>query len=233
MLLVVASCLPLPAPARAKSKAAQVWSLQQNSDQYGVVTTVVGQDSVRMATAEFCMSLTAPKYDLVMMNTDTKRYMVRPSGQFDALGRKQLIDKNALIQVKKGKTGKVAGLNATQYVFTPKGYRVTLEWWTTDDLHTSPELNKACSKFSGLAGVSSNGFLLRYSHVNTMGRRYVYLDTISVKKVDPATLKFKIPPGYAKVASAMELISPDDAVSVDPSGLGIPTTATKPKTRAP
>src|ERR1700676_2888764 len=88
MLLVAASCnleaqasSPLLADTH-RGAATKAWSLQQNSDQYGVVTTIVGKDAVVMSTAEFCMSLTAPKYDLVMMNTDTKRYMVRPAGQF-------------------------------------------------------------------------------------------------------------------------------------------------------
>ncbi|HEY9715982.1 MAG TPA: hypothetical protein V6C69_00830 [Trichormus sp.] len=221
--LFIAGACAFTAQPRAFAKAMatkdQAWMLQQNSDQYGVVSTIVGRDAVHMTTADFAMGISAPKYDLVMMNTETKRYMVRPASEYDALGRRQLFDKRMLAEVKKGKTAKICGLNATQYLLQRKGALVTLEWWCTEDLNTSEPLNRACARFTGLSGISSTGFLLRYSHTNAAGRRYVYLDTIGVKKVDPATLKFKVPPSYKKVMTAMELIAPNDGEDIDTSGI--------------
>lgn len=223
LLVFVAACVGTGQPwafAKAKASEDQVWMLRQNSDQYGVVNTIVGRDAMHMATADYAMGIRAPKFDLIMMNVDTKRYMERTGSEYDALGRRQLFSPELLKQVKTGKTEKVAGLNATHYTLQPKGSRVMMEWWSTNDLNTSEPLNTACAKFTGLSGISRTGFLLRYWHTNTAGRRYVYLDTIGAKRVDPSLLKFQIPANFKKVPTAMELIGPDEPDALDTSGLG-------------
>jgi hypothetical protein len=187
----------------------KAYAMEQSSDQYGYIRTVMNNHGMTVQTADMRILIQVPKPTLTIISDETRRYVVRPLGAYDQFGARQNAALEQIWTLEKLKTGEIAGVKATEFVYKPKSAKFQLECWCTDSLDIAPELADACCTFVGCTRLKGHGLPLRLVAHNQTGSKFTYLDTKSIK-VDRSAPDFVVPTGYKKVASAIELITGDE-----------------------
>jgi hypothetical protein len=183
------------------------WLLEQSSDQYGFISTQIKPNGIFMRTSDMRVFVSIPNPKLTIVSDETKRYVQRPMDVYD-LVPEPAGDPERFILLSSTPV-QISGFKATKYVFKSNLRHYQVEFWTTQALGMSPQLTQACSWFVGCGKLKEPGLPLRLVVHNANGSKFTYLDTKSIK-TDSAKIDFKLPDGYKKVASALELIAPDD-----------------------
>jgi hypothetical protein len=146
-----------------------------------------------------------------LISDDSRRYMERPIGAFDEFGAREARERGQNWSIEKVKDGELAGFKVTEYYYKPNRpvhANFVLDCWCTGELKISRSLCDACWAFVGCDSMKGHGMPLRITALNKSGRKFVYLDTKSIKQTTP--LVFTPPTGYKKVQTAIELVSGDD-----------------------
>jgi hypothetical protein len=193
-------------------KGAESWTLHQTNDVTGQQVTYVTPDGVRVRMEGTGLNYLckAPDWNLVIYNTQSKKYSETP---FSKLQQQQQAMAGAVKSSKgekdfeRGKDGKVADLNATQYLSTTKfedGTETVVESWFTTDLASPPSAAHIFAKGTSSArgGVPANSVLIRM--ISTNGdMKMVALDTVKSERGPVASSVFEMPAGYKKVENAL------------------------------
>jgi hypothetical protein len=197
-------------PSSVSQSANKDWILEQRSDQYGFITTRLKPRGMQMQTADIRVLLTVPEPTLTIMSDETKRYVQRPMGAYDELGIQQNHRARGEWKLLSKSSGQISGFKATRFIFRPlRNENFKMELWCSDALNVRTDLADACCLFVGCSPLKGHGLPLRLVSYNPNGTTFTYLDTKTIKP-EKGKANFKLPAGYKKVASALELIAPDD-----------------------
>jgi len=205
ILLVAIFVLFLAPPATASKPG---WLIRQNSQTYGIVKTLVSADGMRLEMGDIKVGMQAPQYRVKFWNQRTKFYFEETIEEFQERVPKRNIPKGWLKKVVAGQPFEetLAGVKGKHYRwigYDPKNtshFLVLFDYVCTENLGLPKKLNDVASICCYVP--PGKGLPLRI----TGGGNIVYLQTTLVNKavVDPAI--FKLPKGYTKVNSEMEVL---------------------------
>lgn len=199
------------------AKGAESWTLHQTNDVTGEQVAYVTPNAVRvdMKSTGINYLCKAPDWNLIIYNTESKKYSETPFSKMqkqqqalagavkaNAPGEKQ--EK----EFERGKDGKIADLNATQYLSTSKwedGTETIVESWFTTDIASPSSAAHLFAKGtanSARAGVPPNAVLIRMTSTNA-DVKMVALDTVKSERGPVPDSVFEMPSGYTKVDNAL------------------------------
>lgn len=182
------------------------WVLQQNSDYVGSQVIYLSPEGMKLVTRVVTTIILSPSQRVIMYNDKNKTYYEStyemwkkqfPGHPEGTPGR----------TIRRGQTGTVAGIPATQYFFeNPEGgkRRVTEEYWTAADSSIPPQLSAAMSRVSDLP--PNFGIPLRIFVIKPGGNRVTALDTTQCNRTWVPSTIFNHPGNYRKVEDPVSLV---------------------------
>jgi hypothetical protein len=181
------------------------WRLEQQSDYSGRQTMIVSPAGIRADSLDYATIIVPPDYKAALYNHRTRLCYLSTAKK---LAEKYRLKPEAVYQVVRGGSQKIAGLQATQYFgdkrSAAKISRRKLEFWVTQDLAVP---QKAYAYWAALSGIPSGyGLPLRVIKYQKGGRRTLILDTVSCRQVQITPDTFKGVAGYRPVDDEMSLI---------------------------
>ncbi len=206
-LLILTVCCLIASGASRQSTAApaSAWMLEQQSDYSGRQTIIVSPDGMRADTPDYTTVLIPPEYNATLYNHRTRKYFVTTGKH---LSEKYKLKSEAVYQIVRGGSQKIAGLKAQQFfgdkVSSEKTKRRKLEFWVTQDL---PVPAKAYRYWSAMSGIPNGyGLPLRVIKLRSGGTKTTIIDTLSCRRTSITGSTFKIPVGYKMVDDEMSII---------------------------
>lgn len=194
--------------ANAASPKKPGWIIRQNSQTYGIVKTLVSADGIRLEMGNIKVVIVQPSYRVTFFNERTKNSFDESFEEFQKRVPPRNCPPGWLKKVEPAKpfyetVGGVKGKHYVWYTYNPKNpaqRHVYYDYVVTKDLGLPERLMDVASICCYVP--AGNGLPLRV----TGDKRVVYLNTTFMTKtmVDPAV--FKIPKGYNKVKSEMEVL---------------------------
>lgn len=187
-------------PAGYSAHRYKGWIIQQRSDQGGRSELFICADGIRITSKLMSCIVQAPKFDAVIFNEQTRRYVQMPYVQwlkrYDT-GRKRVLKETP-------ETAEIAGLMSRKYIQTSsKSQSKRQEIWTTRQLKISPALSDFVLRTIKMpAGL---GLPVRMVYLYKDRPPRVEFDTLSVKETRVPPAAFTLPKGYKKVDNEMEL----------------------------
>lgn len=186
------------------------WILTQDSDYYGTCRAEVSAKGFKLESRKLGMVMYTlpPKWDVVSINDKSKIYCAGPLSEWKrtfTFRTRELKSKHQR-QVKKGKTGTIAGLNAVQYLLVRNERREstkTVDFWVARDIKVPQEASELIAIASGLP--SNLGVPLRMT-TDKLGHKVVMLDTLKSQRAPVSPASYQIPKGYKKVTSFMAML---------------------------
>ena len=213
------------------------WTLHQTSQLLGSQTAIMSAAGCKVSNPELDITyvVTAPDYRAAVYSPSRRvSFTTTYAGLIKA--RKQQKQSMDNIGTATGAvdtryepklTGKIAGLNATQFVSQSTHQKLdrigqsydgsrsgatTTEMWFTLDIKVPLKFSEmACNCKATDSGLPKNGVLLRMVTTTDDGTKMVVLDTVSATKGAVASNEFQIPTGYKAVGSEYEVAYGADA----------------------
>ncbi|MCC6980513.1 MAG: hypothetical protein IT343_19500 [Candidatus Melainabacteria bacterium] len=206
-LLATALCF-VALPVFAKG---QGWVLRQNSQTYGIVKTIVSPEGIRLELGDMRIGIMGPKWRIVFWNLRTKYTFDESLEEFQKRvpAKAKAIGWTKVMEPGKPPTQMFCGVKAKNwhyYAYNPKNrkQKALLYDFTTADNLGLPQ------KVMDVAAVccyvpAGKGLPLKVCG-ETQGSLRVFLNTTFIAKtqVDPEI--FKLPKGYTRVRSEMEVL---------------------------
>ena len=198
--------------------AADVWAVHQESEQWGPIDATVSNKGIHMETTEFSIYFPAPKFDVTVVNRKNKRYLVQPMAAFKAPLTRAQVQKQLHYNIIKGKVDTIDGIKCTQYIAKQSHNNRTFEFWTTNGLGTSEQLNDVVVRFLCQEEIPVGmGLIVRIMRHNSytgkdkvehdVATAYQTLTTTSIKPCAQNEVVAKIPAAYKKVESLVDLVA--------------------------
>lgn len=211
-VLLLIGCLLAALPsAEAKGgnkspvKKETTWTIDQISDEAGRGELVVNQRGVRIKMKSLTAIVTAPKFDAIIFDTSTKKFVELPYKVWS----EKYKEKNPYKIVDTGRSEKVAGLNAQ--CFNVGTTKVTKQVWFTKDIPVSDDMCQFISTTMHLPG--GHGMPVRMEITRPGRGKERLFDTLKLTKSDKADAKlFEKPVGFKRVDSEYQLFVKEDTV---------------------
>jgi hypothetical protein len=204
ILLAAAWLLSLSAQS-ALAKGPEAWQVVQRTDYAGQQTCFISAKGLKLVNRIVTTLVEAPSKKVVLYNDDSHSYCELTYKDWMSTIRKP--GNSPSRKIIKGKSGKVAGVEAVQYLFENiigGQRRITEEYWTA-----SPSVipTKYTSALSDLAALPEDlGLPLKITQLLPNGSKKVVLETLSLSKAKPADIVLKEPVGYKRVPDPIMMV---------------------------
>lgn len=209
LLVIAVFFVSLPGEAKGGNKSATkketTWVMDQISDEAGRGEIIVNHRGVRIKMKSLTAIVTAPKFDAIIFDTSTKKFVELPYKVWS----EKYKDKNPVKITDLGRSEKIAGLNAKCFSMPSK--KVVKEVWFTKDIPVSDDMCKFISTTMHLPG--GNGMPVRMEVTRPGRGKERLFDTLKLSKSDNVDPKvFDKPVGFKKVDSEYQLFVKEDTV---------------------
>jgi len=195
-------------PVQAKGTG---WVLRQNSQTYGIVKTIVAPEGIRLELGDMRIGIMAPKWRIVFWNLRTKYTFEESLEEFQKrVPRKaRTIHWDKVMEVGKPASEVVCGIRAKRWrwmAYNPKNRKekvLLYDFLAADNLGLPQKVMDVASICCYVP--TGKGLPLRVIG-ESQGSPRVFLNTTFIAKtsIDPEI--FKLPKGYTKVKSEMEVL---------------------------
>jgi len=201
----------------AKPHETMGWTLNQTGSYMGKQTMYISPFGFRMSSDNLSTIVRNSDESVFLCSAKKKKYCRMTyaiwSKQFHPQSGNAKTNAPDSRQIKKGKTGVVAGLKAVQYMFSniENGkLRVTEEYWCADPSEIPPKCSKALSDLANFP--VDFGTPLRLIKINANMSRVTALDTLSCKKGPLADSVFDYPQGYQQAKDQFSVLLDDSGL---------------------
>lgn len=204
-VLIIASPVEAKGVNKVSATKDVTWTLEQISDEAGRGELVVNQHGARIKMKSLTAIVTAPKFDAIIFDTSTKKFVELPYKVWSEKYREKNLSKIADL----GRTEKIAGLNAK--CFNVPSKKVTREVWFTKDIPISDDMCRFISTTMHLPG--GNGMPVRMEVIRPGRGKERLFDTLKLSKTEKVDAKlFAKPVGFKRVESEYQLFVKEDTV---------------------
>jgi hypothetical protein len=189
----------------AAAKGLDAWQVVQRTDYAGQQVCFISPGGVKLVSRIVTTLVEAPSKKVTLYRDDSGSYCELTYKEWMSQIRKPGVSRSR--QIIKGKSGKVAGVDAMQYLFENIDHgrrRVTEEYWTATN-KVIP--TKYTAPLSDLADLPEDlGLPLKITQLLPDGHKKILLETLSLSKAKPSECNFKKPVGYKKVTDPIMLV---------------------------
>ncbi len=208
--------LALASGAIAEEQTTDGWLMKQYNPHTGQWTVEMCDQGMRADNPLTRISIVsaAPKWDVIMYNDETRTYFASPIEQWSDVA-KNLKGKDATAitvaldnaPTKIAET-KVLGFPVSVYVSDNlKTHGVKkIEFKVAETISPPGPLQRVFSKIYGINSSLVKGTPIAVSYVNETGTRTPVFDTLSIKKGNIPLADLKLPDGYTRCTSDMEVM---------------------------
>lgn len=205
-------------PALNQSARAQGWALTQFTPYGGQHFLYFSHDGMRLAQKKMGITIVAksPDWKLTMYNDKAKTFYQTTYEELKQRSAKgqglmssfQRTNKLRGVAPRKGTTGNIAGMTATEYFLGPQGQPGSMICWVSTDITVPPQLTTILTSQFNLPQLK--GVPLRVERVDDHGRKVTDLNTQASQLQNLAASNFTYPPNYRRVQEDIEVLVPDD-----------------------
>jgi hypothetical protein len=180
------------------------WIIQQKSDRTGKRTLYLSSQGIKVLDRAMNTIVPASGQKVTLYNERTRSYFQLPYADWC----KKYVNPPATgLKLEKAKSGKIAGVESTQYLCRKQSGKQALypdEYWLASAADLPPHLLDALARIANMP--AATGIPLRIYKADASGKQVLDLDTIVCERKAVTTATFTLPPGYKPVKDAMTLV---------------------------
>lgn len=206
VIAVFGICFALGLSARADTLESG-WLIEQNGQERG--RTIIRVTAKQMIVTNKLISFVvqSPKFDALLFNDSAKKFVLLPHSEWT-----KRYPPGAEKKIKGPEDGpEIAGFRTKKYSWPTKNRHKTVELWTTKELSLAKPFLDFVSHTTGIP--LGMGLPLKMVANYDDRNDRVDLDTRVIKQEKFASSVFRLPKGYAKVRSEVELLLGGDGES--------------------
>lgn len=181
------------------------WEIVQRTNYAGAQKCYVSPEGVKLESQLIDTIIDVPGKKVTVFKDDAQAYCMMTYDQWISHFIKA--KPNTQRKITKGKSGKVAGIAANQYLFENIDHgvrRVTEEYWTASEAEIPTKYTKPLSDLADLP--SEIGMPLKITQIKADGSKVVMLDTQKCSKTAFNKTIYQTPKGYKAVKDPITLV---------------------------